>query len=146
MNINHQAWWTMIRYMKISTVDSWLRIQYTNPRPCLFNFAEWISQHIWYIFRQPPTHLRYQRHTYAIPLTDPRFVLLFAGDSPKGLTNILYSTTWTFFRFSRVSGICPHSNTTTMNASFFSTLTDENKICSAIFFLIVVDPIHNPSS
>jgi hypothetical protein len=143
MNINHQAWWTMIRYMNIQVINSWLHIQYISPKPRVTNFGVWIGQHIWYIFEAPPIHLRYHQYTQAIPLANPRFVLLFAGNEAKGLTNILYSVVWTLVIISSISTIDPCTHTTATILQFFSMLTDEIQNRPTVLLHSTVDPVDN---
>jgi membrane protein required for beta-lactamase induction len=141
MNLKHQAWWTMLRHIHIWEEGRLLKIRYTNPRPILVNFASWLAEHFWYILHRPAAHLQYHHYTHIIALGDPRFVLLFAGESRNRLTDILYYVTWTLYYYSKVVYDLHSFGTTTTIFPFFGLLTDELQRCSKLDILLhfVVD-------
>jgi hypothetical protein len=137
MDHRHRAWWKMVRYMQIEVRANLLLIRRTQPNPRICNFALWISNHIWYIFQNPPIHLRFQAFSYVVPLRDPRFALLFANQSRFGMTNIAYNSEWTLVPMNFMYSIPIRTAATTSTYSLFSLLTDEMLTANSIRHIVV---------
>jgi hypothetical protein len=146
MNIKHYAWWQTIRYMEIWVNIRTLHVQYTAPRPRLVDFASWIDDHIWYIFNPPAARLRYRHYTYAIPLVDARFVLLFAGDSRDRLTDIFYYVTWTLYYYNKPTYTYAQYLATAKHFYFFRQFIDEDQLVAPPCVLhFSMDECHVPA-